>query len=319
MVEIVFSDSAGGSLKLAQHYGSGEYCGGAVGVIINHSDGSKPTKAEIENAQHEFEKRERIAWEKAVPLGGNINDVFSLNLAWSVGCITDSGVGKERLAVLKRLFSTYPRDIGKAAAEKLHQNAIKSLEAIRNRAQNGETLRIWYSNVPDEMCGFYWLMSLLKGWKLSSVKVVFIKLPEWEIEDETLIQQNSWGEVEPGKWHRYLSLQKAAPPALLQATTLRWAELQQENAALRAVVNGRSQSVPENFYDHFILREIAAESGEFHEANLIGRILGKYQLGISDSWLALRIEEMICAGKLESVTSAPEDGPSYHRILKKTI
>lgn len=317
MIEIVFSDSAGGSLKVAQHCGAEKYCGGAVSVIISHSDISKPTKSEIQNAQREFENKECLAWEKAVPLGGNPNDVFGFNLAWSIGCIADSSVDNERLAVLERLFSTYPEDIGKPAAEEIYQSARKSLDTVRNRAESGETLRVWYSNEPDEMCGLYWLMSLLKRWKQSSAKVVLVKLPECEMEEETFIQHNGWGGIEPGKWHSYLGLQKKVPPALLHATASRWAELQQENAPLRAVVNGKLHSVPENFYDDFILRELALESREFHEAKLIGRILGKYQLGISDGWLALRIEEMICAGKLEAVTSAPNDGPSYHRILKK--
>jgi hypothetical protein len=140
MVEIVFSDSAGGCLKLAQHYGEGKYRGGAVGVIISHSDGSKPTKAGIENAQRELEEKERRAWEKAVPLGGDSADVFSFNLAWSVGSIGDIGVGIERLAALERLFSTYPRDVGKPA-EKNYINRHKKSGSIRNRAENGETLR----------------------------------------------------------------------------------------------------------------------------------------------------------------------------------
>lgn len=318
MVEIVFSDSAGGSLKLAQHYGAGKYQYRGGAVIIYHSDGSKPTKAEIQNAQCEFEEKERLAWEKAVPLGGDPNDVFSISLGWSIGCIVDSSVGKERLAVLEKLFSTYPEDIGKQAAEELYQRTIKSLDAVRNRAESGETLRIWYSNEPDEMCGLYWLMNLLKSWKQSSPKVILVKLPDWETEGETLIQHNGWGDIEPGKWHSYLGLQKTAPSAFLLAAASRWAELQDENAPLRAVVNGKLQSVPENFYDAFILREIAVEGSEFHEANLIGKILGKYQLGIGDGWLALRIEEMIRTGKLEAVTSAPDDGPGYHRILKKT-
>jgi len=178
VIEIVFSDSAGGSLKIAQHYGDGEYCGGTVGVIISHSDGSEPTKADIEKVQRKLEERERLAWKKAVPLGGDSADVFSFNLAWSVGNIADSFVGIERLAVLERLFSIYPEDVGKPAAEQLYQSAIKNLDTIRNRAENGETLRIWYSNQPDEICGLYWLMNLLKSWGLFSVKVVLVKLPE---------------------------------------------------------------------------------------------------------------------------------------------
>ena len=74
---------------------------------------------------------------------------------------------------------------------------------------------------------------------------------------------------------------------------------------------------PENLYDPVIIREIEAESGEFQEAMIIGRVLGKYQLGIGDSWVALRIEEMIRAGKLETVTEAAENMPLYHRVLKR--
>lgn len=69
MIEIVFSDSACGSLKVAQHYGEGKYQGGCFGVIISHADGSKPTKKEVEAAQREAEEKARLAWESAVPLG----------------------------------------------------------------------------------------------------------------------------------------------------------------------------------------------------------------------------------------------------------
>ncbi len=76
-----------------------------------------------------------------------------------------------------------------------------------------------------------------------------------------------------------------------------------------------------DFYDDFILREIEAEGEKFRETVVIGRVLGKYQLGISggDGWLALRIEEMICAGRLEIVRAADGDVPTYRRILKKCL
>lgn len=51
MLEIVFSDSACGSLKMAQHYGQGVYPGGCIGVIISRSDGRKPSKREKRAAQ----------------------------------------------------------------------------------------------------------------------------------------------------------------------------------------------------------------------------------------------------------------------------
>ena len=41
MIEIVFSDSACGSLKVAQHYGKGDYKGGVGGKMILQSYGKE--------------------------------------------------------------------------------------------------------------------------------------------------------------------------------------------------------------------------------------------------------------------------------------
>ena len=50
---------------------------------------------------------------------------------------------------------------------------------------------------------------------------------------------------------------------------------------------------------------------------MIGEILGKYPLGLSDSLLALRMEEFISRGKLIPISEPPEDRPIYHRFLRK--
>ena len=46
MVEIVFSESACGSLKIAQTYGRGKYRGSAISVFIRHENGSVPSSNE---------------------------------------------------------------------------------------------------------------------------------------------------------------------------------------------------------------------------------------------------------------------------------
>lgn len=130
--------------------------------------------------------------------------------------------------------------------------------------------------------------------------------------------RNCLGRSGAGEWNRYLSLQTPVPATLRQSYAAHWQALQADNAALRAVVNGQLVSVPETFYDDFILREIAAEQEEFQEAMVIGRVLGKYRLGISDGWIAYRIEEMIHRGALEIVSEAEKDSLSYRRILRKT-
>ena len=86
---------------------------------------------------------------------------------------------------------------------------------------------------------------------------------------------------------------------------------------MRAVVNGGLRSVPEDFYDPWILREIAAQEETFYEGRLIGAVLEKYRLGIGDAWIALRVEAMVRAGKLIAREAAAEGKSAYHRYLQK--
>lgn len=318
MLEIVFGDSACGSLKMAQNYGKGKYQGGCIGVIISHADGSIPSKREIKAAKREAEEKERLAWENAAPLGGNSADICGFSLKLSIGDISEEQPGIKRMQALERLYGIYPNDEGYQRAQEILKSTNENLKKVKERTKAGESLRIWYSNQPDEMCGFYWFMYLLNQWKVSDGQVFIVKLPEWEVyEKGTIVRKTNWGETAPEEWHRYTELQKTVPPVFIQGCASYWRGLQGENAPLRAVLNGQLVSVSEKLYDDFILREIAAESEEFQEAIIIGRVLGKYQLGISDSWVAFRIEEMIRAGNLTVVSVADEDMPSYRRRLKK--
>lgn len=314
MFEIVFSDSACGGLKMAMGFGKGPYPNGCTGVIVSHEDGSPATEAEIENARQEAEEQAQREWERAIPMEGRASDVFGFHLALSIGDISEEVPGPRRQAALERLYdSVFPGEPGRALWNGLAEN----WKAVRDRAASGEDIRIWYSDNPDELCGLYWFMTQLPK---THGQVWLMKLPEWEVrEDGTMLEATGWGEVAPGEFGRYLPLQKAAPEILCRRCAAKWKELQAENAPLRATVNGRLTGVPEDFYDHLIRREIDAEQPVFQEARLIGNVLGKYQLGVSDFWIALRIEEMLRKGQLQAVTEAGPDEPVYWRKLQKCV
>lgn len=317
MIEILFSDSACGSLKMAQHYGNGNYLGGCEGVTINHPDGSNPTKEEIKAAQQEAKEKLCIEWGNTIPMDGNSADIFGFPLALSIGSIAGEDTLAGRVRVLERLYNVYSNGEERQAALEIINAAKKSLEMLYQRIKLGEAVRIWYSNQPDEMCGLYWFISQLKLWKIDNIQIFAVKLPLWEEDGENIIQKSGWNEVTPKEWNRYLKLQKPISTALIRSYAFCWQILQNEDAPLRAVLNGKLVSVSDTLYDNFILNEIAAECDEFHEVNVIGRVLGKYQLGIGDAWVALRIEEMIVAGKIKVISAAPNNRPGYNRILKK--
>ena len=270
MMDVVFSRSACGSLKMAQHYGQGEYTG-AVSVIVAAREGEERTAPapEVQAARQAAEQRARREWEEARPLGGEPANVFSLEGGWSMGDIAESQFPQGRRRLLERLFAA---SFGGSEAEReqIISESLNELQAnlqtVLTRSANGEELRIWYSAGPDDACGLCWLLAKLNELAHHG-PVQLIKLPVWEYgEGETMMAYTGWGEIGPGEWGRYLPLAQTAKPALLQACAGRWKELQRENAPLRVCLNGGLQSMPENFYDSFLLRELERLPEEFLEA-----------------------------------------------------
>ena len=339
MLEIVFSDSALGSMALAAN-GPDAKVAGVTGVIGQHGDGRPYTEEELRDYQRQLEERERRCWASALPFESRRADILCFPLALSVGGIGEEGIGQARETALEKLMSVYPTE-GRDAAASLLETARKSLAALRARACS-EPVRIWTSQNPDERCGLAWTAAQLEPLGLDRLTVTVVELPEFiragwapvELPDpavwdgqpgaplpqpdgSVVVSPTGWGEIEPHQFGRLAALARPVPMGELRALAHQWRMLMRENAPLRAVLNGRLVSVPENLYDPFLWREIDAQPEEFQEAMVIGRVLGRYQLGIGDGWAALRIEDFIRQGLLTPVSQPGPDAPAYHRLLRK--
>lgn len=315
MLDIVFGDSACESLKYAQHFGQGKYHGTCT-VLLGNEEASEE---EITQARRRIEEESRREWENAQLMGGNSENVYGFGLGLSVGDISEDTPGSARRGVLRRLFhSGLPLPEIMKDIDRILEQAVKDLKEILDRSANGEPVRLWYSDQPDEACGFCWITAQLNSLKDRCGPISMVKLPPCEQRDDgTVVTRNGWGEVSPGEWHKFLPLEQPMPLVFRRSVTARWRSLQEENAPLRAVLNGRLVSVPEDLYDSFIRRELAKVPDEFHEAQVIGNVLGRFQLGISDGLVANRIDVMVKNGELEIVAPAPEDTPTYRRVLRK--
>lgn len=158
MLEVVFSDSAAGTMAVA--IGHKGYLGGATSVIITNDDGTI-TQEEIEKFQRQAEERERFGWENSVPLEGNRKNIINLPLALSVGKITETGIGLERESALSLLMSIHPSTASDIVAELL-DTSRKSYATLLEQIQNGVSIRVWVGREPDDVCGLYWLMEQLR-------------------------------------------------------------------------------------------------------------------------------------------------------------
>lgn len=153
-----------------------------------------------------------------------------------------------------------------------------------------------------------------------NLKLTTVPLPfHHQQKDGTIVEYIGWGQVEPEEWATLAYGREHPSPALRLAWAMKWNALRQENALLRAVINHRLLSVDMDFYDPFLLQEIAKLPVEFKEIVLIGNTLDKYELAISSNFLACRIEALIQRGILARSTVSPADDSLYlyHRILRK--
>lgn len=314
MLEILFSESAAGSLKSAQHYGEGVFKGTAVTVILSDKESTTPER--LEAVRKEAEEQERKEWEKTVPLGGNPDDIFCFDLSWDMGDITEDGIGEKRLAVLNALYSVYDEDTQKGA--KIQYDEAKSAFAtVVNRVKKGEDVRIWYSDLPAERCGMLWFMAEMRNIDGYSGRVYTVKLPKYMFDEQTntITELHGWGEISPSQWSKFIGFTQDKTKEYW-GYAQQWWNLKRENSSLRAVLNGRVRSVSEDIYDKYIWDEIDMEEEEFIQASVIGRVLGNY-LGIGDAFVALRMEKFI-EGEILQVVPKTSRGPAvYHRKLRK--
>lgn len=318
MVEVVFGASARGSLRVAQHYGEGRWHRPAIGVVVRSTDGQRISPEDFREIQRQEAERSRREWEEAVPLGGNPDDVYCLDLVPSIGDISEEMPGPLRRQALEELIQgASPAEEARREVRKLWKEFRETLSAVVARSAAGEAVRVWYSQQPDELCGLCFFLERLESSGAAGL-VSLVELPQWEERaDGTMVHRIGWGEVSPGEWGQFAETAYTPPPARRHFFANCWRGLRRQNAPLRAVVNGQLMGVPADFYDGFIRQEIAAAEREFYQAQVICRVLGR-GLGIGDAWVALRMEKMLQAGELEAVSQASPEGPVYRRILRRT-
>lgn len=293
MLEVVFSGSAKGAMKVAKNYKKENMLNGAIGYI-----GKKPSKKELEK-QFEGEA-----------IGGSSKDVVCIGFNLDIGDIACGIDSAERKKEFTRVFGSV--SFKDSEIERFFSSQREDFKKLLSAAESGEHIRVWKSNAPFSACAFAFLCDALRN---IECKISIISLPEyWERSDNTIQSSVDWGEISPGQFYRFLPLEREISNIEKHVQSRLWNDLKAENAPLRALVNGRLISVPEDFYDHIIIKNIPDR--EFVMAQLIGTILGKYPLGVGDGWYALRINKMIAENKLEIVADKDPSHP-YGKILRK--
>ncbi|MBQ6850572.1 MAG: DUF1835 domain-containing protein [Oscillospiraceae bacterium] len=317
MLEILFTESAAGGLKVARHYGKGPYRPKNIRFLPT-ADGTPLSRQEMDAHRKAAEEKERINWEKAVLMDIDSRDVVALPFALSTGDVSEDYPSEKRLKYFDQLMSIYPDFNDNKETEKWFGKMQASLDRVLKAVKDNQPVRLWYSDNPDELCGLYHIVYLIDKFN-PQAEIHTVKLPAQYIrEDGSVISYNGWGDVSPREWHIHFKTEKMTRSVKTLCLT-NWCRLKADNAPVRAMLNGLMHSLPEDIYDSFIIKEIQQMDTQFRQALVIGSVLGKYQLCIGDAFIAYRMEKMIDSGMLTVVQPSEKGSPLYHRTVKRNI
>ena len=200
--------------------------------------------------------------------------------------------------------------------KKILKEEVARFNEIIETAKKGEVLRIWCATTPCAKSGFYHLIYHLQG---IDCPILVVEMPasfsSYRSGDENV--DHSWGEVEPKMMEKGVLLQRELLREERDITASKWAKLVEENADLRLNIDGELTSVPIDYMDKEIMD--AAPLEEFKMVTLIGFILAHSRHGVSDSFIAERIEALIERNDLTVIKRAKKREDYYRdTILKRT-
>ena len=291
MIEIMFGESEAASMKAAK---STIVIGKVNGPVSVWMAGKKTPPP-----------KPFVGWIEGTP-----EEVICLGFMMDIGNIKEPMESPYRRELIYSMYAQNQWEQEVEIKEEL-KNAgkvyVKELQRLKDALDHGEPVRIWYSDAPYSRCGFYSLCQILKEYG-NAMSVV--KLPEYVVLDKKIISYQNWNEVSAEEFAGFLPYEKPLSREEVRMYAMLWSGLVEDNSPLRAVVNGKVLSVPEDFYDFLIWKWL--KNVPVKEARLIGTILGHSQLGVGDWWYARRIESYIAQGKIR-VVEASEN--KYARMI----
>ncbi len=291
MIEVLFGESEAASMKAAKNT-----------VVIG---GVKRPASVWMAGKKKPPKKPFAGW-----VEGTAEEVVCLNFMLDIGDIKKPVSSSYRKELIYSLFSQ--NQYGKSAEleEELKQIGdvyVNELQRLIQFLEDGEEIRIWYSDAPYSRCGFYSLCQMLLKYE---TEIHVVKLPEYTVRKKSIISYSNWGNVSAEEFAGFLPFEKTLTREEVRMYAMLWSELSEDNSPLRTVINGKVIGVPEDFYDFLLWKKITRKP--IKEARLIGDILGCYSVGIGDWWYAKRIDYHIQQG---NIMVAEDSENKYARLI----
>lgn len=291
MIEVLFGESEAASMKAAKSMEIVGYVNGPTSVLVT----GKETPPE----------RTFAGW-----VEGTSEDVVCLGFMLDIGNIKEPIDSPYRKNLIYSMYAQNQYVKNPEIDQELKLTGevyLNELLRLKEYLENGETARVWYSDTPYSICGFYSLCQILQKYKN---EIHIVKLPEYMVRKTSIISYRNWGEVSAEEFAEFLTYERVLTKEEVRMYAQLWTELTEDNSPLRAMINGKVTGVPEDFYDFLIWKRLTRKP--IKEARLIGDILGCFQIGMGDWWFARRIEHFIQQDKIKVINDSEN---KYARVI----
>lgn len=186
------------------------------------------------------------------------------------------------------------------------QGSVNQINAI----QTGVPITIWIADSSHEQTGLRYALHLLKNMD-NNIKVINTTKKHGELFNQKDIEYTvlHTGEINAEKLQiMYEQSKDELPLSKHERKELEgeWLSLSNYQETLRIWKDSKIQSVPEDFYDQFMIRRAKylhsqPEQDDFMKsARVIGDVLGHLEQYVGDSFLEYRLRMLIDAGVFES-------------------
>ena len=236
------------------------------------------------------------------------NCVISLYGMLDIGDIQSSVTSQCREKMLQKIILLAFPNKGVSIAAKDWHKYVTHYDTLLARAEAGEHVRIWYHDAPCSRCGFLSTVHMIAH---TNCNISAIAVPLGTDEDGSDVN-TTWGDFSRSEIIKHLHLTQTLSPNEIKILSNKWVHLQQENAPIRIVLNGRLLSVPEEFYDQFILQNLAEQSLPVCKLLIL---MMQRKLHISEGMMIFRINKLLGYGVLEVV----EQADSLHHCVVKRL
>ena len=291
MIEVLFGESEAASMKAAKSMKIVGYVNGPTSVLVT----GKETPPE----------RTFAGW-----VEGTSEDVVCLGFMLDIGNIKEPIDSPYRKNLIYSMYAQNQYVKNPEIDQELKLTGevyLNELLRLKEYLENGETIRVWYSDTPYSICGFYSLCQILQKYKN---EIHIVKLPEYMVRKTSIRSYRNWGEVSAEEFAEFLTYESVLTKEEVRMYAQLWTELTEDNSPLRAMINGKVTGVSEDFYDFLIWKRLTRKP--IKEARLIGDILGCFQIGMGDWWFARRIEHFIQQDKIKVINDSEN---KYARVI----